>query len=113
YYYDARNMSEQAFTGIGSQNTLEDFKDDIKPVGIASSIGGYILGNAVGLGQVTNSAAGPGLEMYLFSNSTVAMWSNDRVPRTLTLTNSGFGVLDMFGNEIQTNSPTVRVTRSP
>lgn len=69
-----------------------------------------------GLGRPTNVFSTAGIEAYLFTNDlgTVAgMWSADYVERTITPTNSSFGLFDVMGNSLGTNLATFRIGQIP
>lgn len=113
FYYDCRYFNDSSFNQ--GNPYVADYLQVDRPCAVALSAASSIV--EYGFGPITNATGYPYLEMYAFTNASgkpvVAAWSADRRNRTLTLTNSNYELLDMFGNQLTTNSLTAHIYRVP
>lgn len=110
-FYDASYFVQQDATDDAGQLTLEEPNDTVKPHAATQAIMQYLINGGTASRRITVGGSA-NVEAYSWSTPLVAIWNNDRALRTLTLTNSNWGLLDYMGNVIQTNSLTLPITRS-
>lgn len=113
YHYDARLSGYRLGATPSAEPSLTEADESYRPSMAQVLWCKALLDPHEGSFWITNQA---GVEVYGFrrgSNSIAAMFTQAKTNGTLTLTNSGFGVFDRFGNVIQTNVAAVRVNRNP
>lgn len=118
FQYDSRIDGAVTSARIDSAPRLWELDDTLSPDALAYSTAAWLLNTGTSLRRVTNSTTLTNIESYLFLGSAgdaiIAAWTRHRSNAfNLTLTNTAFRVLDMFGREIQTNNGTVRIDRKP
>lgn len=119
-HYNLQNAASITVDQFGFPHpTIYELNNTVKPEIVALTMANHFI-KTPGLGRGTNSTQANAyyIELYMHTNSLGSVmtgWSNDRTNRTLTLAASSSypAVYDLMGNPIQSNSPTVLITRSP
>ena len=117
FYYDGR-LADYSFARIDTNPTWYEYDDSLRPDALAVLYPNWLLGAAEIAGPVTNTAAGAGIEAFVFKAedgaSVVAAFTQARQTNiTLTVSNSAVGVFNQYGQLVVTNSSTITVTRQP
>ena len=114
FQYDTR-LASYKYQIPSGQPTLFHFDDSLSAQGAAYSFGAYLIRTPVG----RIAAPSTNVESYLYSTadgrSVIAAWTYWRsgTNAAVTLTNSAFGLLNLFGATLQTNIAAATITRTP
>lgn len=115
FLYTSRGFDDVNF-GVDYKAGNAEFSGSPKVASVGTLVAVNHFIRNPGLGRITNSAVTNLIEAYYFTNqlgTTVGIWSADNLERTLTVSDARIGVFDIMGNQLQTNSATFRIGRTP
>ncbi len=111
HYYDARYSSYDRGGYVDTNPTIWDFYDEGRPQLAAMMQFKRLIDPPTFAASVTNIIES---DAYVFGKNgqTVAiLWTQDKTNRTVTLGTTNFGVLDIYGNLLQTNTAAIQIGR--
>lgn len=111
--YWSKHFNDQMVDLSPTDPTTLEFNSATKPNEVAVLMTKYLAG--IGLGHVTNANA-TSMDIFVFTNSlgtSLACWNWDRTFKTITTTNANIALYDCMGNQLQTNSTSILITRTP
>jgi len=116
FYYDARLIGQNGWVTATTAPTFWNFDDSFNSMGVAYLWSAYFLEGFTSAVATSNSVNNVMAFVFNAPNSgsnTLVTWSLNRSNYIATVTNGGFGVYDLHGNQLVTNSTSIPISRRP